>query len=211
MITIYDENGSNSKSLSTYGTESEIDIGYPGVRKRLIEVPGKNGFIDASEALTGYPVFDNRTVSFRLDITNASASLNETSVAELTAFAHGKNIRIVFDFDSTHYYFGKCDISVDRVAPKYYKASFKIDCDPYAYNTSLTSVSYNGSGSKVISSAMPTEITISATTQTVLTRGGIQTTYSAGNHVIKYPLLYRSETITISSGKGSIKYREGKI
>lgn len=211
MITIYDKTGSNSKSLSTFGTESEIKIGYPESRNKLLEVPGKSGYIDASEVLTGYPVYDNRQISFRLDITNVSASLNEATTSELVTFSHGKNIRVVFDFDSTHYYFGKCKITVDRVTPKYYRLTFSIDCDPYAYASSLTSISYSGAGNKVISSVMPTEITISATTQTVLTRNSVQTTYTVGDHVIKYPLLYGSETIVIASGTGSIKYREGKL
>ena len=42
----------------------------PALKKKTIEIPGADGFIDLSESLTGYPVYSNREGSFEFVVMN---------------------------------------------------------------------------------------------------------------------------------------------
>lgn len=44
----------------------DLVISAPNVKKEHVDLPGINGILDYSEALTGYPLFEMRTITFTL-------------------------------------------------------------------------------------------------------------------------------------------------
>ena len=57
-----------TKNIEDWGIVTSIDIGSPTVKKKEYEVPGLSGTIDASEILTGYPIYGNRPVQLEIYI-----------------------------------------------------------------------------------------------------------------------------------------------
>lgn len=195
--------------LSTIGTVTDVDIETPSVNTKKIEIPGRNGVIDATEALTGYPTYDNRTITISLVISGGVATC-QSLYEKLASALHGQWANINFDFMPDYHYEGRIAVSVDTGAKTYWTAKIMADCEPYAKKDTVTSKTIS-TGSLEVSSVMPTKLTIKATAQTSITRGGTTTTYSVGTHEIAYPLLVGTETLTINSGSGTIEWQEGKL
>lgn len=199
-----------SLDLSTIGIVTDVDIGTPNTNTKKITIPGRNGTIDASEALTGYPTYDNRTITISLVINGGSASSCQTTYETLASTIHGQKLNITFDFAPGYYFVGRINVTVDTSKKIFWKVKITADCEPYAYKNSITSKTI-AVGSLTVSSSMPTKLIVKATSAVRLTRNGITTTYSIGNHEIPYPLLVGNETLTIISGTGTIEYQEGKL
>ena len=195
--------------LSTIGIVTDVDIETPSVNTKKIEIPGRNGVIDATEALTGYPTYDNRTITISLVISGGVATC-QSLYEKLASALHGQWANITFDFLPNYHYEGRIAVSVDTGNKSYWTAKITADCEPYAKKDSVTSKTI-ATGSLEVSSVMPTKLTIKATAQTSITRGGTTTTYSVGTHEIAYPLLVGTETLTINSGSGTIEWQEGKL
>lgn len=87
-------------------------ISPPQVKTRFVEVPARNGDIDASEALTGYPVYGNRTITLFLG--------GKKTRTEWVRFRdmvendiHGKKVKIIFDDDPEYYWEGRATVEDD--------------------------------------------------------------------------------------------------
>lgn len=108
----------------------------PEEKLTTIDVPGANGLIDVSDALTGWTLYNNREGSwgfycaeyFQLEElldssndeimdTNYDAILASVEISTLEKYSlllnaiHGKKLAIVLDDDPTHFYVGKVKIS----------------------------------------------------------------------------------------------------
>ena len=44
-----------------------VDLGTPSVRKSTVTIPGRNGALDLTEAITGFPLYDNATHKLTFD------------------------------------------------------------------------------------------------------------------------------------------------
>ena len=90
-------------------------ISVPEANTVILEVPGRNGNLDLSEALTGDVTYRNREIKLELA---SSVNLQTWYQKCLHIFNtyHGKTVTIIFDDDSTHYYTGRA-ISEESVRP----------------------------------------------------------------------------------------------
>ena len=51
-----------------------VDLGTPSVRKSTVTIPGRNGALDLTEAITGFPVYDNATHKLTFDFKDGTYS-----------------------------------------------------------------------------------------------------------------------------------------
>ena len=194
-----------------WGVVSTFSITPPEVVTRYIEIPGRNGMIDASEALTGYPTYSDRELSVQLLIVDKTADEFQKIYDDIYASLHGQRLDASVPHDEGYHYTGRWAVSsINHETRNVRTIDLICQCEPYAKKDSVTSKTIS-TGSLEVSSVMPTKLTIKATAQTSITRGGTTTTYSVGTHEIAYPLLVGSETLTINSGSGTIEWREGKL
>lgn len=84
-----------SNAISQYGFYLEdADLGSPEPQTAYVEVPGRNGALDMSEAITGYPTYNNRTLTFTLVMDGTIEDI-ETAKDQFFTDNHGKTMEIL--------------------------------------------------------------------------------------------------------------------
>lgn len=106
----------------------------PELRTEYAEVPGRNGVLDMTEVLTGYPLFDNRkgTLQFFLydDSLPALTKLNQ-----IRNYLHGKKHKIILNDEPEYYYLGRLMMhdSHPTTEGEYAVFDLEYDLEPYKY------------------------------------------------------------------------------
>lgn len=114
-------------------------IGTPVLATSYIEVPGRNGLIDMSEAISGRPTYKSRPISIKL----AGARYRTDWDSVISAFRNSINGRIVhitFDNDVAYYWRGRVEITdfVSVMSLGTFTVSLPY-ADPYKYDIESTS------------------------------------------------------------------------
>lgn len=78
----------------------------PHVNASYVTIPGSNGALDLTEALTGYPTYTNRTGSWEFLVLNGYGEWY-VRYSEIMAYLHGKKFRAILDDDPNYYYEGR--------------------------------------------------------------------------------------------------------
>lgn len=202
------------KKVEDWGIITAFTIGTPPVVKKEYEVPGRHGLIDASEAMTGYPIYRNRPVSIEIYIPGAPEEYKKV-YDEIKDHCHGKKRAVVFDFDKEYYYEGRWNVGQNENARGY--VTISADCYPYALKKDLTVIDISSAETtarKVVlpNAGMPTKLAIETDAEITIKRGNKSTTYGAGQTTVHAPLLIDDEVVTISgAANATISYQEGKI
>lgn len=120
----------HSDDFGLFMTNFEIEAPTP--QTYLIDVPGRNGSIDLTEAL-GAVKYKNRSI--KMDFIHKDATPHEWHeiYSELLSLYHGKRAEIIFDADADYYYSGRLTVSSSKEDQIHSSATITADCDPYAY------------------------------------------------------------------------------
>lgn len=109
-------------------------IGTPEQETYYLDVPGADGFLDYSEALTGRPVFKKRPIEIVLG-GKMERSRWQSFLSTLRIMLHGKRVRVVLDDFPGYYWEGRAEVTeFDRVREI---GTFKLSipqADPYGYS-----------------------------------------------------------------------------
>lgn len=109
----------------------------PKTKTKYISVPGANADIDLTEAVKGYPVYENRTGSFEFIVDNtypssaSRASYNETQYADILSKLNGRHAKAILEDDPSYYYEGRFFVSEYSTEPHWNKVTIKYDVAPY--------------------------------------------------------------------------------
>lgn len=112
--------------------EERQEIGSPAPDLNLVEIPGRNGPLDFSEALTGRVNYKTRRLTFSF-VMREAPRLWAWRYSEILNALHGQRMRIVCDDDRSYYYEGR--VQVDPIKSSRYlgKITVTADVDPYKY------------------------------------------------------------------------------
>lgn len=88
----------------------------PEVNTKFIDIPGLNGSFDASELLTGYPTYKNRTGSWEFYVANDFWNW-EVAYSTIMSFLHGLKYKCTLEDDPSYYYEGRFSVN-DWVSEK---------------------------------------------------------------------------------------------
>lgn len=106
------------------------DTGIPTPDIVMVEVPGANGALDYTEAVTGNVVYSNRPMVFDfvafIEVDNQSAFKSR-----LLADIHGQLVDVELDEDAGYIYSGRATVRFENVEPE--KLHVIIDVDAYPY------------------------------------------------------------------------------
>lgn len=109
-------------------------IGDPVLETFYLDVPGADGILDYSEALTGRPIYKYRPIEITLGGKKTPA-VWAGFMSTLRSLLHGKVINIVFDDFPGYYWTGRAEITgFDRFR---HIGTFKLSipkADPYGYS-----------------------------------------------------------------------------
>ena len=95
-----------------------------------VEIPGSNGELDFSEALTGYIVYENRHGVLPYEYVGNRVHWDEV-FHKLQKYIHGKKLKVVVDDDNYRYYEGR--LTVDEPEYKNGRLYLTIEGDFYPY------------------------------------------------------------------------------
>ncbi len=113
----------------------------PAVKTVYIDIPGANGKLDLTEALAGYPLYDNREGSFEFIVANGYRASWIGGYQKFANWLHGKDLRCVLDDDPSYYYEGR--FSIDNWTSNndgtWSNVTFNYNVKPYKYSM-LTSM-----------------------------------------------------------------------
>jgi len=127
----------------------------PKVKTKTMDIQGKNGSLDLSEALTGYPVFNNREGSFEFIVLNDYNKWNELYSA-ISDYLHGRVMRAVLEDDPEYYYEGRFSVNKWKSDKNYSTISIDYSVFPYKRKLLKSEMTLNvlaANNSKTISSS----------------------------------------------------------
>ena len=197
-------------------------ISLPEVRTNMIDVPGRDGLLDASEVLTGEVTYNNRTITMKLiGVDTVSGKKWPATISDFCNKVHGKRVKVTFPEDTTHYYSGRCSVGKVGLVKMMQTIPVTVDCDPWKYKNAKTTVSRDDLGTAYKQLSLPNERrpvipTITVDQDTTLLWGSSTINISAGDHILPaIRLAAGSNTLKakVASGTGSITvtYQEASL
>lgn len=84
-------------------------ISPPTPKTKYVDVPGADGAIDMTDALTGYTQYQNRKISFEF-ILMAGRENWPAIYSDIMDTLHGRKVKITFDDDPDYYYTGRVTV-----------------------------------------------------------------------------------------------------
>lgn len=197
-------------------------ISLPEVRTNMIDVPGRDGLLDASEVLTGEVTYKNRTITLKLTgVDMVSGKTWPATISDFCNKVHGKRVKITFPEDTAHFYSGRCSVGQVELVKMMQTIPVTVDCDPWKYKNAKTTVSRSDLGTAYKQLSLPNERrpvipTITVAQDTTLLWGSSTINISAGDHILPaIRLAAGSNTLKakVASGTGSITvtYQEASL
>lgn len=125
-------NYTDQTNSSTYDLVQEAkNIGFPDVQSYNVEVPGRNGLLNLTQALTGSTVYNNREIKLTYFCAYPEGDTHRTSLLTMLNRMHGQIVNYYdLDVSTTKYYTGECSISWDEVNAYYCRFTVTIDAEP---------------------------------------------------------------------------------
>jgi phage-related protein len=190
-------------------------IPMPEPQTNFVEIPGRDGALDLSEAF-GTVRYTDRIIPLTL---YARAPF-DTLISAFAADLHGRRMNLIFDRDPTFYYDARVTLEdVERHAG-YCELSLECRARPYKMEHFDTTITVLPTGSVTITLAntrmpvVPT-ITVSAEMTLAFTIAGVVHTIhlAPGSHVVSSLVLMQGDTQVEITGIGSITftYRKGAL
>ena len=197
-------------------------ISLPEVRTNMIDVPGMDGLLDASEVLTGEVTYKNRTITLKLTgVDTVSGKKWPATISDFCNKVHGKRVKITFPEDTAHFYSGRCSVGKVGLVKMMQTIPVTVDCDTWKYKNEKTTVSRDDLGTAYKQLSLPNESrpvipTITVAQDTTLLWGSSTINISAGDHILPaIRLAAGSNTLKakVASGTGSITvtYQEASL
>lgn len=126
-------------------------LSTPEVKTSTVEIPGSDGVLDLTEALTGDTYYDNRSDSFSFIILGVDEKDIIPLKNDIVSFLHGKKYNYSLSFDPGYTYIGRFSVS-DYTWATYnigivVSVTLDIDAEPYKYKDDIT-LYLNCSGGK---------------------------------------------------------------
>lgn len=197
-------------------------ISLPEVRTNMIDVPGRDGLLDASEVLAGEVTYKNRTITLKLiGVDTVSGKKWPATISDFCNKVHGKRVKVTFPEDTTHFYSGRCSVGQVELVKMMQAIPVTVDCDPWKYKNAKTTVSRSDLSTSYKQLSLPNERRpvipiITVAQDTTLIWGSSTINISAGDHILPaIRLAAGSNTLKakVASGTGSITvtYQEASL
>ena len=165
-------------------------ISLPEVRTNMIDVPGRDGLLDASEVLTGEVTYKNRTITLKLTgVDTVSGKKWPATISDFCNKVHGKRVKITFPEDTAHFYIGRCSVGKVGLVKMMQTIPVTVDCDPWKYKNEKTTVSRSDLSTAYKQLSLPNERrpvipTITVAQDTTLLWGSSTINISEGDHIL---------------------------
>ena len=115
----------------------------PAQKVKTLDIPGGDGVIDLSQALTGYPVYQNRTGSFEFIVPNGfepwpvgkiEKTPWHTVYSDIMDYLHGQNMRAILEDDPDYFYEGRFTVTAWKSEKDWSRITIDYDVGPYKWS-----------------------------------------------------------------------------
>ena len=112
-------------------------IGEPEYESYYVDVPGRDGFLDLSETVSGRVIYKKRKISIEFGGMGTCNGWDAT-ISNMRNLFHGKTVQLIFDNDTDWYWTGRAEINdYDRFRNM---GTFKFEipqADPFKYGINI--------------------------------------------------------------------------
>lgn len=109
------------------------DVTPPEPKTTYVEIPGGDGSLDLTEALTGDVKYQLRTINLTFTVLKDRADWTEL-YSDILYFLHGQRVKCLFDEDHQYYYLGRFTVNQWESDRAKSKITITGSVDPYKYN-----------------------------------------------------------------------------
>lgn len=156
-------------------------VSPPGLKTQFVDLPGGDGILDLTEALTGKPVYGNRTGTWEFLVMNDYQSW-ELLYSSILHHLHGKAHRVILDDDPNYFYEGRFSMEEWASNKDWSTVKIQYSLGPYKLSTTPRSMSASVSGSATVGISISSQI-------------GIVTDFTASAAGIKLQCGYYTRTL----------------
>lgn len=135
MISLIVDGVDTYKDLGLYMEVEEIVP--PSPKFYTVDIPGGNGKINLTKALTGDAVYDNRSFTLKFTAETPADNFAEM-ITKLTNLWNGKEFDFKLSFDPLYTYHGWFTVSAYKKSGNLKQITLEIDADPYKYLKTFT-------------------------------------------------------------------------
>ena len=190
-------------------------IPMPEPQMNFVEIPGRDGTLDLSEAF-GTVRYTDRIIP----LTMYARAPFDAAISAFAADVHGRRMNVIFDRDPSFYYDARVTLEDVERHSGYCELSLECRARPYKLEHFETTITVLPAGNATVTltntrmSVVPV-ITVSAGMTLTFTIAGVVYTInlSAGSHVVPSLVLLEGDTEVEILGTGSITftYRKGAL
>ena len=111
-------------------------IAPPEVKENYVDIPGADGFLDLTEAISSRPVYGPRegTLDFMIQTAGIQTSW-ATLYSEIMTFLHGKSGKLVLEDDPGYYYEGRFKVNPWKSEESWSTIAIDYKLSPYKTNS----------------------------------------------------------------------------
>ena len=207
-------------TLETYGLilGADLEIPAPQLRESRVTIPGRDGTLNLSYALTGEPVYNDRVITGSLLKTESDIDMEQTRIELMTAY-QGRTVDVYLPIDPDHFFRGVLQFAG---VSGYNKGILKwsLEAEPWRLKDSDTVISKNLTTSEqtftIPNEGRPVVPLITVTAETTIIFGGNSYTLATGDHRVSgIYLLAGNNTLkaktTSGTGTMTLTFREGVL
>jgi phage-related protein len=182
-----------------------------------ITVPGRDGSLDLTAALTGgEPRYNDRTLTVRLESSEGTRLEREETINSMINQLSGRKMNIVLPDDSTRYIVGRLQVAKEYNDLAHAAVNVTAICAPYKYKLSQTVAEYDVTGSLEITlqnDRKPVVPTVTTDAEITVEFGESTIVFPAGTRRAPALILTEGSNAMTLTGTGHIKfeYQEGAL
>jgi len=113
---------------------SRPKFNMPPVKTQYIDIPGSDGVLDLTTALTGRPMYGNRQGSFEFLVMNDYGNWYDR-YSEIATYLHGRSFRAVLNDDPLYYYEGRFSVNEWKSERDWSRLVIDYNVGPYKLST----------------------------------------------------------------------------
>lgn len=226
-MQLYGVQFDNKHSLHDWGLYivNRQEIQPPSPKTVMVDIPGGNGSLDLTEAISGEVVYKNRKIKVELYVIGGE-TMWANAYSEIMAYVHGKRMKVIFDDDPGYYYEGRVSVDQWKSGRQHSTITISIDADPFKYELNAygedwlwdpfdflygeiydSSIEVSGTTStEVVVKTMPVIPTFYASAAMTITYNGSTYSIPANKKTVIYDIRLTEGTHTlVFRGTGSVK------
>lgn len=193
---------------------NEKTVSPPVPKTNYVSVPGRDGDLDLTTALSGIVNYENRQAEYLFLLTNGSQLDREALISEIIGVLNGQSLQIIDTDDYPDYYMiGRLTVSETMNNNAYGSVKIEANCQPwrYAINQTVRTITVTtADGTKTVilknSGYRTITPTVTVTGNITLTYGSTSQSLSDGTYTFPALLLSPGTNSVTVAGSGTISF-----